>query len=260
MAKIREVQQIIKGHEASDGASVKFRHYIGYNEQKPHNPFLLFDAFYNNDPKSYQADSANHSHRDFERVTYLAQGTVEHKDSKENYRKLKSGRAQFITAHSNSIRSEIPKIDHGLTWGCQLSVNLPSSLKASEPSHQDIQTEDVPSFGNESFSAKVLSGKLADISGPATGFHNIDYFDLRYKINKTLELPISTEKSVILIVVSGQGSINARLLQTGDLAILSDGEVIRLQGEEGFRVIVAAGRPVKEPVARYGSFIMQLHH
>lgn len=256
MKQLRNVERILKGQETSDGAGVKLRRYIGTRELMAHDPFLMLDAFYSDDPNSYIAGFPNHPHRGFETVTYLIQGKMEHNDSRGNRGLLESGGAQFMRAGSGIIHSEMPRQENGLMWGYQLWVNLPAALKMTEPHYQDLQAHEIPQVETESYTAKVLSGSLGGVQGGARGFYPIDYFDVEFKPGKSAEIPVAADRSALVIVVAGSGDIAGRKVARGDLAILGDGSVIGIEADDELRVIVVAGKPIREPVARYGPFVM----
>lgn len=252
----RKIERILKGHETSDGAGVKLRRYIGTRELMAHDPFLMLDAFYSDDPDSYLAGFPNHPHRGFETVTYLIQGKMEHNDSRGNRGLLEPGGAQFMRAGSGIIHSEMPRQENGLMWGYQLWVNLPAALKMTEPHYQDLQAHEIPVVETESYSAKLLSGNLGGVQGAAKGFYPIDYFDVEFKPGQSAEIPVAADRSAFVIVVAGSGEISGQKISRGDLPILGAGDVIQFKGDDELRVIVVAGKPIKEPVARYGPFVM----
>ncbi|GAB4443004.1 MAG: pirin family protein [Turneriella sp.] len=256
MNTVRSVLQIMQGQETSDGAGVKLRRYIGTRELMAHDPFLMLDAFYSDDPDSYLAGFPNHPHRGFETVTYLIQGKMEHNDSRGNRGLLEAGGAQFMRAGSGIIHSEMPRQENGLMWGYQLWVNLPAALKMTEPHYQDLQAHEIPLVETEAYTAKVLSGSLGGVQGAARGFYPIDYFDVKFKPGHSAEIPVAASHSAFVIIVAGSGDIADRKVARGDLAILGDGNAIGIKANEELRVIIVAGEPIKEPVARYGPFVM----
>jgi redox-sensitive bicupin YhaK (pirin superfamily) len=256
MSNVRKTQQILKGHETSDGAGVKLRRYIGTRELMAHDPFLMLDAFYSDDPGSYLAGFPNHPHRGFETVTYLIQGKMEHSDSRGNRGLLEPGGAQFMRAGSGIIHSEMPRQENGLMWGYQLWVNLPAALKMAEPRYQDLQAHEIPLVQTPAYTAKVLSGNLGGVQGAARGFYPIDYFDVQFKPGQSADIPVAADRSVFAIVVEGSGVIGERSVKRGDLAILGEGDMVCLAADDALHVIIVAGSPIREPVARYGPFVM----
>ena len=256
MLNPRSVQKILKGQETSDGAGVKLRRYIGTRELMDHDPFLMLDAFYSDDPHSYLAGFPDHPHRGFETVTYLIQGKMEHNDSRGNRGLLEPGDAQFMRAGSGIIHSEMPLMENGLMWGYQLWVNLPAKLKMSTPHYQDLQSDEIPVFENEIAATKILSGSLGGIESRTRGFSEMDYLDVTFKASGTFEIPIASEKSAFLMVIQGSGRIADTELTRGDLAILSGGDLLPLHGESNFRALVIAALPLNEPISRYGPFVM----
>jgi quercetin 2,3-dioxygenase len=256
VSSARKIQHILKGQETSDGAGVKLKRYIGTRDLMAHDPFLMLDAFYSDDPDSYLAGFPNHPHRGFETVTYLVEGKMEHNDSRGNRGLLETGGAQFMRAGSGIIHSEMPRQENGMMWGYQLWVNLPGNLKMSEPHYQDLQKGDIPRVQTDAYEAKILSGTLDGVTGGARGFYDIDYFDIEVKNGKSADIPVSADKSAFVIVVAGAGKVAGDKVARGDLPILTQGDSVTIKGEEGFRVIVVAGKPIGEPVARYGPFVM----
>jgi quercetin 2,3-dioxygenase len=256
VSNARKIQHILKGQETSDGAGVKLKRYIGTRDLMAHDPFLMLDAFYSDDPDSYLAGFPNHPHRGFETVTYLVEGKMEHNDSRGNRGLLETGGAQFMRAGSGIIHSEMPRQENGMMWGYQLWVNLPGNLKMSEPHYQDLQKGDIPRVQTDAYEAKILSGTLDGVTGGARGFYDIDYFDIEVKNGKSADIPVSADKSAFVIVVAGAGKVAGDKVARGDLPILTQGDSVTIKGEEGFRVIVVAGKPIGEPVARYGPFVM----
>ena len=256
MGDARKIQQVLKGQETSDGAGVKLRRYIGTRDLMAHDPFLMLDAFFSDDPDSYLAGFPNHPHRGFETVTYLIQGKMEHNDSRGNKGLLETGGAQFMRAGSGIIHSEMPRQENGLMWGYQLWVNLPAALKMTEPHYQAMQAHEIPVVETESYAAKVLSGSLGGVQGGARNFYPIDYFDVQFKPGQSAEIPVAADRSAFVIVVAGSGEISGQKISRGDLPILGSGDVIQFKADEELRVIIVAGKPIKEPVARYGPFVM----
>lgn len=256
MGSPRKIHHILKGQETSDGAGVKLRRYIGTRDLMAHDPFLMLDAFYSDDPDSYLAGFPNHPHRGFETVTYLIQGKMEHNDSRGNRGLLEPGGAQFMRAGSGIIHSEMPRQENGMMWGYQLWVNLPGRLKMSEPHYQDLQKADIPLVQTGAYEARILSGSLEGVNGGAKGFYEIDYFDIEVKDGQSAAIPVGSDKSAFVIVVAGTGEVAGEKVVRGDLPILTSGDSVELKGGQNFRVIVVAGAPIGEPVARYGPFVM----
>lgn len=259
MENQRIVTRILKGHETSDGAGVKLRRYIGMRDFSQHDPFLLLDIFSSDDPNHYVAGFPNHPHRGFETVTYLIQGKMEHNDSRGNKGVLEHGGAQFMRAGSGIIHSEMPRQENGMLWGYQLWVNLPKAEKMSDPHYQDLQASDIPKLETADYTAKVLSGKLNGTVGNARGFYPIDYFDIEIKSGKSATIPVATEKAAMVVVVSGNGKILDQEIVPGDLVILGEGDNVVFTQSNALRVLVVAGSPIGEPVARYGPFVMNTH-
>jgi redox-sensitive bicupin YhaK (pirin superfamily) len=119
-----------------------------------------------------------------------------------------------------------------------------------------LQAHEIPLVQTPAYTAKVLSGNLGGVQGAARGFYPIDYFDVQFKPGQSADIPVAADRSVFAIVVEGSGVIGERSVNRGDLAILAEGDVVGLAADDALRVIIVAGKPIREPVARYGPFVM----
>ena len=134
MNSFRQVQQLVQGVATSDGAGVKLTRVLTQSLQKRLDPFLMLDAFRNENPDDYIGGFPNHPHRGFETVTYMIAGNMRHHDSAGNEGLLRPGGVQWMTAGSGLIHSELPEQSDGLMEGFQLWLNLPSHSKMIKPS------------------------------------------------------------------------------------------------------------------------------
>ncbi|VAX20297.1 Pirin, partial [hydrothermal vent metagenome] len=159
--KKRKVIKMAQGKEVMEGAGVRLKRVIGNNELEDVDPFLLLDEFRSDKPDDYIAGFPTHPHRGFETVTYMIEGFMEHKDSTGKSGVLKPGGAQWMTAGSGILHSEIPKQQEGLLWGFQLWVNLPADKKMTVPRYQNVEPEDIPeSRTDDGVVVKVIAGKV----------------------------------------------------------------------------------------------------
>jgi redox-sensitive bicupin YhaK (pirin superfamily) len=255
----RDVTKLVRGQPTSDGAGVKLTRVIGTQALPQLDPFLLLDEFGSDDPSAYIAGFPNHPHRGFETVTYMLEGRMRHRDNKGNEGVLESGGVQWMTAGRGIVHSEMPEQREGRMRGFQLWVNLPAAHKMTAPRYQE--------FGGDRFelatpapgvSAKVIAGSFGGVSGPVTGIA-IDplYVDLRLgpRISEVLAVPVG--HTAVIYVFDGAASSGKASLPTGTLAVLGDGTGIGVTaGPEGAALLLIAGRPLGEPIARYGPFVM----
>jgi quercetin 2,3-dioxygenase len=169
---------------------------------------------------------------------------------------------QWMTAGRGIVHSEMPEQHEGLMRGFQLWINLPAKDKLCAPRYQDIAPELVPQVTlAPGVNAKVLVGELGGVRGPVEGGATQPlYFDIAFDAGSTVEITLPSEHNSFVYVYEGALEIGAAAAQTiakGAIAVLSTGELLDLKaGAEGARAIVVAGRPLREPVAKYGPFVM----
>jgi quercetin 2,3-dioxygenase len=255
----RDVTRLVRGQPTSDGAGVKLTRVIG-TQALPHiDPFLLLDEFGSDDPSAYIAGFPNHPHRGFETVTYMLEGRMRHRDNKGNEGVLESGGVQWMTAGRGIVHSEMPEQREGRMRGFQLWVNLPAAQKMAPPRYQEFDGHRFERATPEpGVSAKVIAGTFGGISGPVTGIA-IDplYVDLRLGPGIAQELPVPAGHTAVIYLFEGAASSGKASLPKGTLAVLGDGSRIRVTaGPEGAALLLIAGRPLGEPIARYGPFVM----
>jgi hypothetical protein len=165
-----------------------------------------------------------------------------------------------MTAGRGILHSEMPQQENGLMWGFQLWVNLPAKDKMTAPRYQDIGPERIPVVHPaEGVEVKVIAGELAGASGPVEGISTAPvYLDVALQPGArfTLDLPIG-HHGFAYVFDGDAAMVGGERLQRSELGVLSDGEQLQLAGgEKASRLLVVAGRPLREPVARYGPFVM----
>ena len=255
---IRRVVRTIKAMPTSDGAGVKLSRAIANAEIDHLDPFLLLDEFRSDDPGDYIAGFPDHPHRGFETVTYMLAGQMEHADHAGNRGLLKGGGAQWMTAGRGLVHSETPKQDRGLMWGFQLWVNLPAAQKMTAPRYQDIEPDAIPDVKIDGGIVRVVAGDFGGTSGPVKGIVTDPlYVDARLEIAGRFETSLPEDHTAFIYAYEGRGDVEGTVLDSKTLAILGPGDTIRAKAiEGGFRFLCVAARPLKEPVARYGPFVM----
>ncbi len=258
----REVAAVYRGQPASDGAGVRLTRIIGTAGLPDLDPFLLLDEFRSDDAADYIAGFPDHPHRGFETVTYMLAGRMRHGDNQGNSGLLRAGSAQWMTAGRGIIHSEMPEQEDGLMWGFQLWVNLPASDKMTAPRYQDIDPEDIPTADlAEGVSARVVAGRVGDVVGPVTGIVTDPlYLDLSLPAGARFSHPLVPGHTAFVYVYDGAAEIDigGHPVARGELAVLSrgDGPVVVTGGAAPARALLIAGRPLGEPIARYGPFVM----
>jgi hypothetical protein len=248
------------GMPASDGAGVKLNRIIGQPALPDLDPFLLLDAFGSDDPQAYVAGFPSHPHRGFETVTYMLAGRMRHRDNAGNEGLLGPGSVQWMTAGRGIVHSEMPEQDHGLMQGFQLWVNLPAKDKMTAPRYQDIPADSVPAADlGGGVTARVLAGEIAGVRGPVDpGATQPIFLDVALPAGAEATIPLPAGHNAFVYVYVGEASVGdpAEGLPSGRIGVLSPGEAVTLASGDGARLILVAGKPLGEPVAKYGPFVM----
>ncbi|HUO22227.1 MAG TPA: pirin family protein [Caulobacteraceae bacterium] len=250
-----------RGMPASDGAGVKLNRVIGQPALPDLDPFLMLDEFGSDDPQAYIAGFPDHPHRGFETVTYMLDGRMRHRDNKGNEGLLTSGSVQWMTAGRGIIHSEMPEQEHGLMRGFQLWLNLPASDKMTAPRYQDIAPEQIPTATlAPGAAAKVIAGVIGGVLGPvAPGATEPVYGDISLEPGAMAQVALPDDHAAFVYVYEGQAEVGspAQSVARGVIAVLGPGSALSLVGgPSGARLMLAAGKPLKEPVAKYGPFVM----
>ena len=257
----RELQRVIPSIPASDGAGVKLRRSLGSSQTLRHDPFLMLDEFFSDDPRDYLAGFPAHPHRGFETVTYMLDGHMQHKDNHGNTGDLGPGDVQWMTAASGIIHSEMPQQSEGRMRGFQLWLNLPAKEKMKPAAYRDIASQDIPVLSaGKDVRVKVIAGKLDDATGVVHGGStDPHYFDVHLAPGAVFEGALPAGHNAFVYVYEGEARIGEGRKPVAHRAagLLGDGDRVRVEaGEAGARVLVLAGRPLREPVVQYGPFVM----
>ena len=249
-----------RGMAASDGAGVKLTWVIGQPALPDLDPFLMLDEFGSDDPEAYIAGFPDHPHRGFETVTYMLAGRMRHRDNKGNEGLLTAGSVQWMTAGRGIVHSEMPEQEQGLMRGFQLWLNLPARDKMTAPRYQDIAPERIPTVHPAAgVEAKVIAGEFAGVTGPVeAGATEPFYADFRLAAGAAVEVALTEGHNAFVYVYEGSAEAGdpAQELERGTIAVLSPGAAVRLASAAGARLILVAGKPLREPVAKYGPFVM----
>lgn len=255
----RHVTRRIRGTDTSDGAGVKLKRIIGQPALDMLDPFLLLDEFRSDSADDYIAGFPEHPHRGFETVTYMLAGHMRHADNHGNRGDLVPGSVQWMTAGRGILHSEMPQQEDGLMWGFQLWVNLPAKDKMTAPRYQDIGPERIPVVRPaDGVEVKVIAGELADVAGPVEGIATAPvYLDISLQPGAQLALDLPAGHHGFAYVFEGDALVGGEPLRRSELGVLSDGDRLQLAGTETpSRLLVVAGKPLNESVARYGPFVM----
>jgi redox-sensitive bicupin YhaK (pirin superfamily) len=271
----RRVERLITGQPTSDGAGVKLTRVLTHDLQQRLDPFLMLDNFASDDPKDYGAGFPDHPHRGFETVTYMIAGRMRHRDSAGHEGLLQNGGVQWMTAGRGLVHSEMPEQEEGVMEGFQLWLNLPGKDKLCTPWYRDIQSEEIPEIVTpEGVTVRVISGESQGTDGPVSGAmqrpasdYPTDplYLDLHFPAGSAVfsqHLPAAHNAfiyvyrgTVEVVNAPGEGSA-VPLHRMAILANEGDGVMLRSSGTAPARALLIAGKPLREPIAQYGPFVM----
>jgi redox-sensitive bicupin YhaK (pirin superfamily) len=237
-------------------------------------PFLLLDHLGAVEYGPGEARGAPwHPHRGFETVTYMIDGAFEHQDSTGGGGLITEGATQWMTAGAGVLHSELPPQDFvargGLFHGVQLWVNLPREQKWTAPSYQDIKAGETALLSSDDGGAllRVIAGELDGHRGPGVTRTPITYVHATVSPGARLALPWPKDFNALAYVLAGHGTVGAgeHPLAEGQLAVFGPGDALTLRaaaGQDyngsrtGWEVLLLGGLPLREPVARYGPFVM----
>jgi redox-sensitive bicupin YhaK (pirin superfamily) len=259
MSQIRPIARRLRGQATSDGAGVSLTRVIGNGQLPALDPFLMLDEFGSDRPGDYIAGFPSHPHRGFETVTYMLDGRMRHKDNHGNEGLLTPGSVQWMTAGRGIVHSEMPEQEEGLMRGFQLWVNLPAKDKMGAPGYQEFAPERIPQAQPApGVSAKVIAGRVGEVEGPVRQpATNPTYLDLALDAGASFEHALPAGHNVFAYVYEGEIASADAVADKGELLVFGAGDRVRFEGRaEQSRLILVAGRPIGEPVARYGPFVM----
>jgi redox-sensitive bicupin YhaK (pirin superfamily) len=268
----RAVGKVVTAHRQLEGAGFVVRRPFPGMDLALADPFLLLDHMGAVEYGPGEAKGAPwHPHRGFETVTYMLDGAFEHKDSTGGGGLLTDGTTQWMTAGAGILHSELPPQEFvakgGLFHGVQLWVNLPKSLKWTPPRYQDIDADDVRLISSADGGAliRLIAGSLGGHDGPGVTFTPITYLHATVAPGAKLGLPWPVDFNALVYVLSGRGHVGplGQPLDEGQLAVFGAGSALTMHAADGqptsasgWDVLVLGGLPIREPVARYGPFVM----
>jgi len=261
VTKPRGVERVIAGQYVMDGAGVKINRVLTGTLQRRLDPFLMLDAFGSDKAGDYIAGFPEHPHRGFETVTYMLAGRMRHRDSAGNEGLVTDGGVQWMTAGRGVIHSEMPEQNEGLMEGFQLWLNLPAKDKMSAPWYRDIPNEEVPRFTLESgATVQVIAGSSHGVAGAVQrdGTEPL-YLDIALPEGATFEQPLPAGHNAFIYVFRGEAVVGGRGVPQTRMAIFDNAEGsdgVAIKAVQPTRLLLIAGRPLKEPIAQYGPFVM----
>jgi redox-sensitive bicupin YhaK (pirin superfamily) len=261
----RPVQKVVQARKFLEGEGFQVRRPFPGIDLSLADPFLLLDHMGAVEYGPGEAKGAPwHPHRGFETVTYMIDGAFEHKDSTGGGGLITNGSTQWMTAGAGVLHSELPPqelvTEGGLFHGVQLWVNLPRSAKFTPPRYQDIGAHDTALLSSDDGGSlvRVIAGELAGHRGPGVTYTPITYLHATVSAGARLTMPWPEDFNALVYVLSGRGEAGPerRPLEEGQLAIFGRGSALTVRAVGEWDVLVLGGLPIREPVARYGPFVM----
>jgi redox-sensitive bicupin YhaK (pirin superfamily) len=264
MSESRRVTQVVRPPEAVvEGAGVHLGRSIGTRRLDHLDPFLLLDHFESADPADYRAGFPYHPHRGIETVTFVRHGEVRHRDSLGHRGSIGAGDIQWMTSGSGILHEEMPQVRPEGIAGLQLWLNLPAREKMTRPKYRDLQSEHLPEVETaEGARLRVIAGDAAggQVHGPVEGLAVAPKFvDVTLPPGTAFREAVSRGHTAFAYIDHGdvQFGPERQPVHGPALVLFGDGDLVEASaGPGGGHFLLAAARPLGEPIARYGPFVM----
>jgi len=265
---IRKVAGIVPATHTFEGAGFEVARPFPTSALEMLDPYLLLDEM---GPTIYAPGEAqgapDHPHRGFETVTYILDGEFEHRDSRGNHGVIRAGDVQWMTAGDGIVHSEMPSHaiqEHGgRVHGFQIWINLPRANKRATPRYQSITAPDLTTVEGPLWSAKIIAGSLLGVEGPAATHNTNGAAKIIVEPGGSLEINLAADHTAGVYAFGGSGVVGTQRtpLPERSLAVHDRGEgsllvAVAADAAENLEALVLTGRPIDEPVARYGPFVM----
>ena len=261
----RKIMQIKKCIKTFEGDGIPVTRAFPIPGMRENDPFLLFDHF---GPINYQPGGATgvpaHPHCGFEAITYMLGGEVEHRDSWGGQADIETGDVQWMTTGSGLIHSELVtekfKKSGGVMQGLQIWVNLPQKYKKVKPWYQHIKKDTIPTLlENKNIQIKVLVGEVKGVKSKIQTYSPVSIFDIRFLRRDKIKFKVDKEQNLMIYLIDGQlkFSDSNKIANKGDMIYFdqSSDELQLISISDKGSYLVLAGKPIQEPIARYGPFV-----
>lgn len=270
MNALRSTAGVVTAHRQLEGGGFPVRRPFPTQTLHLVDPFLLLDEMGPVDwPPGGAIGAPSHPHRGFETVTYVLKGRMEHADSHGHRGQLGPGDVQWMTAGRGVIHSELPEPNFlregGVMHGFQLWVNLPQEKKMMDPRYQDVPRAELPEARSEDGKAwvRVIAGESMGVSAVIDTVIPIAYLHLQIEPGGSFDQPVPDDQNVFLYAFEGEGTAGeeAEPVQAGQIVMFErEPGAVRMSVPAGadapLSLLLISGRPLNEPVARYGPFVM----
>lgn len=259
----RQVAKIITAHRQREGGGFIVRRPFPSETLRHADPFLLLDEM---GPVDYAPGEAlgapDHPHRGFETVTYVLDGEMEHEDSAGHRGRLGPGDVQWMTAGRGIVHSEMPsqrmRQRGGRMHGFQIWVNLPARDKMTVPHYQEIPRAGIAEAATQDglASVHVIAGETLGAKAVIETRTPISLLHWIFAPGASVDVPVPPDHAAYVYVFEGAVRIARREVKDGQMAILGDGNIVRLEAAERAQALLLSGVPLREPVVQYGPFVM----
>jgi len=261
----RKIKTLIDPEPVVEGAGVRLKRSIATRTLDYLDPFLLLDHFESKDRRDYEAGFPLHPHRGIETVTYVLRGEVDHKDTLGNSGRIGAGDVQWMTAGRGIMHEEMPQVRPEGIAGFQLWVNLPAKLKMTPPRYQEVRSDTIPLVTKEDgTTVRVITGTVEGTSGPVIEIAaNPVYLDVSVPAHRSFTQAIERGHTAFAYVFEGAAHFAGDEREDGlmvagpKLVVLGDGDYLKVvTAKTPVRFLLVSGKPLQEPIARYGPFVM----
>ena len=268
----RPVWQVSTAPQGYEGEGFPVRRAFAGIDLQQLDPFIMMDQMGEVDYAPGEPKGTPwHPHRGFETVTYIIDGQFDHQDSHGGGGTITNGDTQWMTAGSGILHIEAPPEwlvqKGGLFHGVQLWVNLPRDAKLTDPKYQDIRSGEVALATTEDAGAlvRVIAGEVDGLGGPGATYTPMSLVHATIEPGARMELPWPVEYNALVYVLAGQGTVgtDAQPIRMGQSAVLGAGDYLTVAADRqqdgrtpALDVIVVGGRPIREPLAWAGPFVM----
>jgi len=259
----RPVARVVRPEPVVEGAGVHLRRSIGTRRLDHLDPFLLLDHFESVRPEDYEPGFPYHPHRGIETVTFVRTGEVRHRDSLGHQGSIGPGDIQWMTSGSGILHEEMPQVRPEGIGGLQLWLNLPAREKMTRPKYRDLTASHLPEIPLDGGArARVVAGDAAGgrLTGPVDGLAVAPKFlDVTLPEGAALREAVPRGHTAFAYVDQGEVRFGPQraAARAPALVVFGDGDLVEAAGAPaGGRFLLAAARPLGEPIARHGPFVM----
>lgn len=261
VSQTRSIEKLVAGRCSCSSTGVKLKRVVTQCLQRRLDPFLMFDAFGRDAPDACREEVADHPHCGHEIVTYMIAGRMRFRDHTGRQSTLEPGGVQWLTAGCGVIHTEIPQQEHGVMEGFQFWLNVPAPDKLTASKSSDFAAEDLIRFTTSAgVQVTVIAGESHGVQGAVTRKATAPLIlDLQLPAGSRFEQPLPQDHNAFLFAYRGDVTIAGQDIPAQNMGILAnvaDADGVVIETTSGARILLLAGRPLNEPIAQYGAFVM----